>query len=36
MQTISEKELLTDGDISKDSDEELIFNPYNPNNIEIT
>ena len=30
------KELLNDGDINKDSDEELVFNPYNPNNIEIT
>ena len=30
------KEILNDGDIHKDSDDELIFNPYNSNNIEIT
>jgi len=36
MLTLTSKDLLTDGDISKDSDEELIFNPYNSNNIEIT
>ena len=29
------KKLLQDGDISKD-DEELIFDPYNPKNREIT
>ena len=29
------KEILNDGDIHKDSDDELIFNPYNSNNIEI-
>ena len=29
-----DKELLNDGDIQKE-DEELIFNPYNSNNIEI-
>lgn len=33
---LNQKELLNDGDINKDSDEELIFNPYNSNNIEIT
>ena len=31
-----QKEILQDGDVHKDSDEELIFNPYNSNNIEIT
>ena len=30
----SDKELLNDGDIQKE-DEELIFNPYNSNDIEI-
>ena len=33
--TMNTKTLLQDGDISKD-DEELIFDPYNPNNKEIT
>ncbi len=32
---ISVKEILADGDVSKD-DEELIFDPYNSNNKEIT
>ena len=29
-----DKEILNDGDVHKDSDEELIFNPYNSNNVE--
>ena len=32
---VIDKEILNDGDVNKE-DEELIFNPYNPNNIEIT
>tara|TARA_B100001029_G_C15040215_1_gene443060 strand:+ start:657 stop:1715 length:1059 start_codon:yes stop_codon:yes gene_type:complete len=32
---VIDKEILNDGDVNK-QDEELIFNPYNPNNIEIT
>ena len=30
-----DKEIIQDGDVSKNNDE-LIFNPYNPNNVEIT
>ena len=30
-----DKEILNDGDVNKE-DEELVFNPYNPNNREIT
>ena len=33
--TMNTKTLLQDGDISKD-DEELIFDPYNPRNREIS
>ena len=36
MQIAVDKEILNDGDVHKDSDEELIFNPYNSNNIEIS
>jgi dsRNA-specific ribonuclease len=36
MQVAVDKEILNDGDVHKDSDEELIFNPYNSNNIEIS
>ena len=32
---LSKKTLLQDGDINKDQ-EELVFDPYNPNNVEIT
>ena len=32
---LSKKTLLQDGDINKDQ-EELVFDPYNPRNIEIT
>ena len=32
---LSKKTLLQDGDINKDQ-EELVFDPYNPNNHEIT
>jgi hypothetical protein len=32
---ISEKTLLQDGDVSKCQDE-LIFDPFNPNNIQVT
>ena len=35
MASLIDKELLNDGDINKE-DEELVFNPYNPNNKEIT
>jgi len=35
MAAIIDKDILNDGDINKE-DEELIFNPYNPNNREIT
>jgi dsRNA-specific ribonuclease len=35
VETITKKELLQDGDVHA-SDEELIFNPYNSNNIEIS
>lgn len=36
MQVAVDKEILNDGDVHKDSDEELIFNPYNSRNIEIS
>ena len=29
------KEIMQDGDVNQENDE-LIFNPYNPNNVEIT
>ena len=35
MASLIDKEILNDGDINKE-DEELVFNPYNPNNKEIT
>tara|TARA_B110000008_G_scaffold274708_1_gene310904 strand:- start:1744 stop:2856 length:1113 start_codon:yes stop_codon:yes gene_type:complete len=36
MQVAVDKEILNDGDVHKDSDEELVFNPYNSKNIEIS